>query len=396
MRSALGIVVFSLASLLTAGCGLDWNVTGSDASSAATDASTVERDASGEVLDANLPEPDAGSPATDAGGNAVDAGSTERDAGSTERDAGSAERDAGSTGPDALCPGATQVITVAANGSGNFTTIQAAVNAISSSNTRLVQISVKAGTYNEHVDIAKPHVCLTGETAESTIISATAGTNIVTGGTVIVTGADFSAANITFQNSAADGSGQAVALMAKGSRQQFINCRFVSYQDTLYVNTGTQYFKNCYIQGDTDYIFGDATAVFEACTMNNISEGTAVTAPRTPQNTTYGFVFIGGSLTANPITSTVRANHVYLGRPWGPYAAAAFIDVNMGAHIAADGWTTMSGNDLSNTRFLEYGSTGAGANPTNATRSTRQLTAAQAANYTVANVLSPWVPGYSQ
>jgi pectinesterase len=296
----------------------------------------------------------------------------------------------------APCSNAAQTITVAANGSGNYSNIQAAINSVAANNTSLIKISVKAGTYNEQVTINKNNVCLLGETAESTIISNTAGTSITTGGTVMVTGNDFSAANMTFKNSAPDGSAQAVALMSKGLRHQFINCRFVSYQDTLYVNTGTQYFRNCYIQGNTDYIFGDATAVFEGCTMNNVSEGTAVTAPRTPQGTTYGFVFLGGSLTANPTTSTVRSNHVYLGRPWGPYAAAAFINVNLGVHIAADGWTTMSNNTLANTRFVEYGSTGPGANATNATRSTRQLTAAQAANYTVANVLAPWTPSFSK
>lgn len=172
--------------------------------------------------------------------------------------------------------------------------------------------------------------------------------------------------------------------------------RFLSYQDTPYTNTGTQYFRDCYIQGDTDYILGDATAVFEDCTMNNVAEGTAVTAPRTPQNTTYGFVFLGGQLTANPTTSSVRNNHVALGRPWGPYAAAAFINVAMGAHILADRWTTMNNNTLANTRFGECKSTGAGANPTHATRASRQLSDAQAATYTVAKALPSWTHGYSR
>ena len=292
------------------------------------------------------------------------------------------------------CPGATQTLGV---GSGQtYATVQAAVNAVSAGNSKLIQISIKAGTYKEQVTIDKPLVCLTGESATTTIITNALGTNIVTGGTVIVTGNDFSAANLAFQNTGGDGSGQAVALMAKGLRQQFRDCSFLSYQDTLYTNTGTQFFKDCFIQGDTDYIFGDATAVFENCTMNNIAEGTAVTAPRTPQNTTYGFVFLGGSLTANPTTSTVRPSHVFLGRPWGPYAAATFLNVTMGAHIHVDGWTTMSGNTLASTRFSEYKSTGAGASPTNGTRSPRQLNDALAANYTVAKVLSPWTPGYSQ
>jgi pectinesterase len=316
--------------------------------------------------------------------------------GGTKATGGTAATGGASSTTSDVCPGATQTITVASNGSGQYTTVQAAINSISSGNSKLVEVYVKAGTYQEQVTISKPYVCLVGESATSTIITNTAGTNIVSGGTVLLTGNDFSAANITFQNSASNGSGQAVALMAKGSRQQFLNCRFVSYQDTLYTNTGTQYFRDCYIQGDTDYIFGDATAVFENCTMNNVAEGTAVTAPRTPQGTTYGLVFLGGSLTANPTTSTVRSNHVYLGRPWGPYGAVAFLNVAMGSHINADGWTTMSGNDLSQVRFYEYKSTGAGANPTNATRASRQLSDTQAANYTVKNVLNPWVPGYSQ
>jgi pectin methylesterase-like acyl-CoA thioesterase len=307
---------------------------------------------------------------------------------------GSAGSGAGGSNLATPCPGATQTLNV---GSGQqYATVQAAVNAVSGSNSKLVQISVKAGTYKEQVTINKPFVCLTGDSATTTTITNALGTNILTGGTIIVTGSDFSAANIAFQNTGGDGSGQAVALMAQGQRQQFRNCRFLSYQDTLYTNTGTQYFRDCFIQGDTDYIFGDATAVFEGCTMNNVAEGTAVTAPRTPQNAGYGFVFLGGSLTANPTTSTVRSNHVYLGRPWGPYAAAAFLNVAMGAHIASDGWTTMSGNTLANTHFSEYKSTGSGANPTNGTRSSRQLSDAQAANYTVAKVLSPWTPGYSQ
>jgi len=295
-----------------------------------------------------------------------------------------------------VCPGATQTITVDKSGAGQFTTVQAAINSISSSNSKLIEVYVKAGTYAEQVTINRPFVCLVGDSPTTTKITHVADTNILTGGTVILTGNDFSAANIAFENTAGNGAGQAVALMAEGARQQFSNCRFLSYQDTLYTNTGTQYFKNCYIQGDTDYIFGDATAVFESCTMNNIAQGTAVTAPRTPQNTTYGLVFIGGSLTATNTTSSVPNGSVYLGRPWGPYGAVAFLNVALGAHINAAGWTTMSSNTLANVRFYEYKSTGSGANPTNATRASRQLTDTQAANYTVAKVLSPWVPGYSQ
>jgi pectin methylesterase-like acyl-CoA thioesterase len=304
--------------------------------------------------------------------------------------------DADTTPPFTACPGASKTVTVSVDGSGQFTTIQAAINSIATTNSKLVQVSVKPGTYREQVTVDKPFVCLAGENAATTVITNSRGTNILTDGTVIATGNDFSAAHITFENSAPEGSGQAVALLAQGKRQQFRKCRFVSYQDTVYANTGTQYFRNCYIQGNTDYIFGAATAVFDRCTINNVAEGTAVTAPSTPQDANYGFVFISGSLTADPTTSRVRENHVRLGRPWGPYAAAAFIGVEMGAHIAADGWTTMNLNTLAFTRFWEYQSTGAGANPTDTGRSPRQLSDADAASYTVDHVLDPWNPGYLQ
>ncbi len=359
----------------------------SDAATSAADAGVETPDASTSAADAEVETPGAGSAALDAG-RPTDAGSTGHDAGATVADAGHGEF-------DARCPGASRVITVAPSGGGDFKTIQAAVDSIPANNPAPVQIRLRPGTYAEHVDITQPHVCLTGDDAESTIITATAGTNIVTGGTVIVTGADFSAANITFENSAPNGSAQAVALMAKGSRQQFLDCRFLSYQDTLYVASGTQYFRRCYIQGSTDYIFGEATAVFEGCTVNNVADGSAIVAPRTPQSAPYGFVFLGGSLTATPTTSPVGAHRVHLGRPWGPYAAATFIGVSMGEHIAGEGWTTMGPNDLSNTRFREYDSSGPGANPTDATRAPRQLTEAQANGYTVSSVLKPWAPGYS-
>jgi pectin methylesterase-like acyl-CoA thioesterase len=320
------------------------------------------------------------------GGKASSTGST-----------GGSSSSTGSTGTSGFtpCPGATQTLNV---GSGQtYPTVQAAVNAVSSGNSKWVQINVKAGTYKEQVTINKPFVCLVGESATTTTISNTIDNNILTGGTVLVKANDFSAANIAFENThgkgESGGQNQAVAVMCQGQRHQFRNCRFLSYQDTLYTNTGTQYFRDCFIQGSVDYIFGDATAVFEDCTMHNIAEGTAVTAPRTPQGTTYGFVFLGGSLTA---ASGVRSNKVNLGRPWGPTAAAAYLNVKMDAHITTEGWTTMSDNTLAQTRFSEYKSTGAGASTSSTTRSSRQLSDAQAANYTVAKVLGSWKPGYSE
>jgi pectinesterase len=243
----------------------------------------------------------------------------------------------------------------------------------------------------------RQHLCLVGEDPETTVLtfgdSAADGIGTSDSASTILSADDFSAANFTFENSSALGEGQAVALRADGQREQFYNCRFVSYQDTLYDRNGTQYFRASYVQGNTDYIFGAGTAVFDDCTIHSISEGTAVTAPRTEAAVPYGIVFRGGVFTAD---ASVRSGHVHLARPWGPYAAAAFLEVELGAHIAAAGYTTMSENTLELTRFAEYASTGPGANPAARAPESRQLTAAEAAAYTLPTILSGWTPSYSE
>ena len=208
---------------------------------------------------------------------------------------------------------------------------------------------------------------------------------------MLVSANDFSATQLTIQNGYGTGS-QAVALRTTGQRQQFNNCRFVGYQDTLYTHSGTQYFRNCYVQGNTDYVFGGATAVLQDCEARNVAGGSAVTAPSTAASTAYGIVFLGGHFTA---ASGVNSSSVALGRPWGADGAAAFLNCALDAHILAAGFTSMSGNDPANARFREYQSTGAGANASG--RASYQMTASAAANYTIANIFGgAWTPSYSQ
>ena len=299
-------------------------------------------------------------------------------------------------GSSAVCPpGITQTITVAKDGSGQFTTVQAAVNSIASGSSAHIRIDIKAGTYTEKLTIAsRTNLCLVGAGSTTTILSygdssATVGSTSGSA-SVLISANDFSAANLTIQNSYGTGS-QAVALRTTGQRQQFLNCRFVGYQDTLYTHGGTQYFRNCYVQGNTDYVFGGATAVLENCEVRNVEGGSATSAPNTDIGAAYGIVFLGGKFTA---ASGVKANSVGLGRPWGADGAAAFIRADLGAHIIAAGFVPMSDNQPQNARFHEYQSTGAGANAS--ARSRYQLTASQAASYTVATVLSGWTPSYSQ
>ena len=331
-------------------------------------------------------------------GGVVTGGTTSTAGGTGGKGTGGAVATGGTTvgGDPALCPaGITQTISVAKDGSGQFTTVQAAVNSIASGSSAHIRVDIKAGTYTEKLTIAsRTNLCLVGADATSTILTY-GDSNASTGGTsssasVYISANDFSAANLTFQNSYGSGS-QAVALRTTGQRQQFLNCRFVGYQDTLYTHSGTQYFRNCYVQGNTDYVFGGATAVLENCEARNVEGGSAVAAPNTDISTTYGIVFLGGKFTA---VSAVKSNSVALGRPWGADGAAAYLRVDLGTHILAAGFVAMSGNQPQDARFHEYQSTGSGANTSS--RSSYQLSASQAASYSVANILAPWTPSYSQ
>jgi len=295
-----------------------------------------------------------------------------------------------------LCPsGITQTITVAKDGSGQFTTVQAAVNSITSGSSTHIRIDIKAGTYTEKLTIAsRTNLCLVGAGNTSTILSY-GDSNASVGSTsgsasVLISANDFSAANLAIQNTYGSGS-QAVALRTTGQRQQFLDCRFVGYQDTLYTHSGMQYFRNCYVQGNTDYVFGGATAVFQDCEARNVEGGSAVTAPNTDIGTAYGIVFFGGQFTA---VSSVKSGSVALGRPWGADGFAAFLNVNLAAHINPAGFVDMSGNQPQNARFHEYKSTGAGASASS--RSSYQLGDSDAAKYTLANILAGWTPSYSQ
>jgi len=268
------------------------------------------------------------------------------------------------------------------------------VDSIASNGSAPVRINIKAGTYTEKLTIAgRSQLCLVGDSAATTVLTYNDSNSSVgsTSGSasVYVSANDFSATQLTFQNSYGAGS-QAVALRTTGQRQQFRDCRFVGYQDTLYVHSGTQYFRNCYVQGNTDYVFGGATAILQDCEVRNVQSGSAVAAPNTASSTAYGIVFLGGQFTAASGVSNVA-----LARPWGADGAAAFLNANLAGHISAAGFTSMSGNDPAQARFSEYQSTGAGANPSG--RSSYQMTATQAATYTVATIYGgAWTPSYSQ
>lgn len=259
---------------------------------------------------------------------------------------------------------------VAKDGSGDFFTVQEAINSIPDFRKHIrTTILVRKGLYKEKLVIpaSKINVSLIGE--DGAVISYddyarkknAFGDEIGTSGSAscYIYGSDFAAENITFENTSGP-VGQAVACFISGDRAYFKHCRFKGFQDTLY-NYGKnsrQYFENCYIEGTVDFIFGWSTAVFNHCQIHSLGNG-YVTAPATDKNKKYGYVFYDCMLTAAD-----SVDSVYLSRPWRPYARVVYINCYMGNQIMPQGWNNWEKKDAEKTVFYaEYQSKGAGANP---------------------------------
>ena len=289
-------------------------------------------------------------------------------------------------------------ITVALDGSGNFTTIQAAVDAARSFPDKRVTIHVKNGIYREKVVVPSVNAKLSiiGEDAAKTIITWDDYFGKINRGrnstfytyTLLVIADDFYAENLTVENSAGP-VGQALALFVKGDRCVFRNCRLLGNQDTLYTDglNSRQYFDGCYIEGTTDFIFGPATALFNNCTVHS-KRDSYITAASTPEGKPFGYVFMNCKITAAP-----EAKKVYLGRPWRDYARTVFIGCELGAHIVPEGWSNWSGTGRDKTAYYaEYNNRGAGADISRRVPWSHQLTKKEAKKYTIKNILSPVLP----
>jgi pectinesterase len=295
-------------------------------------------------------------------------------------------------------------LTVAQDGSGNYKTIQEAVNSVRDFGQR-VTIYIKKGVYHEKLFVPawKTQITLVGEDKDKTIITNDdysgkpnpGGKDVFgmpkmttyTSYTVMVQGDDFTAENLTIQNSAGR-VGQAVALDVEADRCRFINCKLLGNQDTLYVanENSRQYYKDCYIEGTTDFIFGEATCVFQSCTIKELINSYS-TAASTTARQKFGFVLFDCKLTAD--TSVHKA---YLGRPWRSYAKTVYIRAELGPHITPDGWNPWKGDTLfpdkdKTAYYAEYKSTGPGANPDKRVTWSHQLTDKEVKEYTLANIL---------
>lgn len=289
-------------------------------------------------------------------------------------------------------------IVVSRDGTGNFRTLQEAIESARAFMDYTVTIYVKNGVYKEKVIVPSwvENIDIIGEDRDKTIITYDDHANINKMGTfrtytVKVEGSDITFKNLTIENNAAQ-LGQAVALHTEGDRLKFINCRILGNQDTIY--TGAKftrlYFKDCYIDGTTDFIFGPSIALFEDCIIHS-KRNSYVTAASTPKEAKYGYVFKHCKLTAEP-----GVDKVYLGRPWRPYAYTLFIECELGKHIVLAGWHNWGKQSNEETaRYMEYKNTGEGANASERVAWSKQLTKKEAEAVTVDAIFgtqSNWNP----
>jgi len=293
---------------------------------------------------------------------------------------------------------------VSADGSGTHTTVQDAIAAAPDTATKPFVILIKPGRYAEHVvvPVNHPFIKLVGEPAEVENTVITGGLNVKTPGadgktlsardssTVLVQGANFTAENLTFENTTTrEDKVQALAMYVEADRAVFRKCRFLGWQDTLRADAprnqiGRQYFADCYIEGHVDFIYAAGTAVFDRCHIHVKADG-YITAASTPEGAPYGFVFLDCKVTAGPAVQ----KGFYLGRPWRPYAATAFVRCEMPAQVRPEGWQNWGNptNELT-ARYAEFGSTGPGANPDKRVKWAKSLTKEAADKITVETVLA--------
>ena len=325
------------------------------------------------------------------------------------------------------------IVSKTQTGENCFSTVAAAIAALPTDNHTPVTILIKPGIYHEKLELSRPHVILLGEDAKKTILTYDdCATQLMPDGskrgtfrsyTLFLNANDITLENLTIRNAAFPRSkaGQALALYADGDQILVKNCRLESYQDTLFTGplpptalspggftgpkefderiVGRQLYRNCYICGDVDFIFGSAVAYFENCEIASVysevlpldEQGNTpvygyATAASTPEGYPYGYVFEHCNF-----TSTCPEHSVYLGRPWRNFAKTVLLHCHLGAHIRPEGFHDWNKKEAHDTiLYAEYQSTGPGAAPDKRSSFAKQLTDEEAMFYTKENVLSGW------
>lgn len=296
-------------------------------------------------------------------------------------------------------------ITVSKDGTGNYKSIQEAIDAIRAYSPEHNILHIKNGVYHEKIVVPAwvTNLSIVGESRDSTIISFddysgkffSSDTvnnkkkmSTFNSYTMYVHGNDITIENLTIKN-AAGRVGQAVALHVDGDRFVIKNCNLLGNQDTLLTanDSSRQYYLNCYIEGTTDFIFGNATAVFQDCTIKSLKDS-YITAASTTEHQQYGYVFFNCKLIAAD-----ECKKEYLGRPWRAYAKVVFIGCEMGSHILPEGWHNWSKKENEATAYYaEYNNTGDGAATDKRVSWSHVLTKREAKKYTLKNIFKDWKP----
>ncbi|KDP28780.1 hypothetical protein JCGZ_14551 [Jatropha curcas] len=302
-------------------------------------------------------------------------------------------------------------IVVAQDGSGNYKTINEAVAAASKrSGTGRYIIYVKSGTYKENVQIGKSlkNIMFVGDGIGKTIVTGSksvgGGATTFNSATFAVVGDGFIARDMTFRNTAGPQNHQAVALRSGADLSVFYKCSFEGYQDTLYVHSQRQFYRECDIYGTVDFIFGNAAVVLQNCNIyprNPPNKTNTLTAQgRTDPNQNTGISIHNSRVTAasdlTPVQGSVRT---YLGRPWKQYSRTVFMKTYLDSLINPAGWMEWSGNFALDTLYYgEYMNTGPGSSTANRVnwKGYHVITSpTEASQFTVGNFISgnSWLPG---
>ncbi|MBW6497162.1 MAG: hypothetical protein K0B09_02110 [Bacteroidales bacterium] len=285
---------------------------------------------------------------------------------------------------------------VSQDGRGDVITLQEAIDRVPENNRERFVIFIRNGVYKEKIKIPanKPHITLIGEDAENVILTWDDFSGKVVGNDTITTSTsfsfaveadDFTAMNLTFENSAGP-VGQAVALRTNGDRQFFYRVRLIGNQDTFYTwGNIRNYLLDCYIEGTTDYIFGRSTVVFQNCHLHSKKTGSYITAASTEEYAKFGYVFFNSRFTADTDTRNVA-----LGRPWRPFAKTVIINSFLDDFIRPEGWSIWQGRETNhlNSYYAEYGNFGPGADTSNRIEWSHQLSDSDLESYTLQNIFA--------
>ncbi|GLJ09550.1 hypothetical protein SUGI_0111640 [Cryptomeria japonica] len=265
--------------------------------------------------------------------------------------------------------------TVAQDGSGDYTTIAAAINAVPVNNPHRYVIRIKRGVYRENIQVPreKPNIMLVGDGVDATVITSSKGTGDGYGfldtPALVVYSNGFVARDITFQNTAGPAKEVGVALMVVSNNAAVYRCKLEGFQDTLYAHSMRQFYRECEIYGTIDFICGNAAAVFQKCkiyvrTPLQGQQNVITAQEREIPNENTAIVIDNCQVNQDTEVQTLSGGSVatYLGRPWGHYSRTVYINTYLGGFIDPDGWFPWGNRDDSQTVFYgEYNNKGPGA-----------------------------------